>query len=180
MPKLLSHRGLRARAVARARRLALGLAILAPVLCAAWSAGSVEVASVAAALAPALDAAGVRTADAAAGAADADGRAGEAPAAHTRSPTLTAAGPEGPHTFLATAGIVLEPVSQREGPQARMRVRGLRVIRGAPPIRLALNPDAPRVRHKTHEHLETLPALAAARAGALPLPGTALPPPRSS
>src|SRR5690606_6758741 len=182
MPKLLSYSRLRMRAVIRLRQVALGLAIVAPLVCVAWRAGTAEVATgaIAAALPPALDAAGVRSADAPAEAVDAGGRAGKAPAAHTRGSTLTAAGPDGPRTFLATAGLVLEPISQREGPQARMRVRGLRVIRGAPSIRLALNPDAPRVRHRTREHLETLPVLAAARAGALPLPGTALPPPHSS
>lgn len=161
------------------RRAALGLGILV-------AAGAALRPGAADAAASAVRAPAGSTADASAAtspeanAADTGGAAGAERSAHTRGSTLTAAGPDSPKTFLATSGIALEPVSEREGPQARMRVRGLRVIRGAHRLRLALNPDAPRVRRREQAHLDALPALVRARAGILPSRGTSRPPPSHS
>ncbi len=181
MRKLPPRNRLRTRPRSEVRRAALGLGLLAALACAAWHIGTLEVAddAVAAVLTPAFDpAVAAHGAAVAANTADAGGHAGAERSTHTRGSTLTAARPDSPETFLGTPGISLDPVSEREGPQARMRVRGLRVIRGARPLRLELNPEAPRFLSRKLAHLDSLPALLQARAGLLPSSrGTSRPPP---
>jgi len=183
MRKLPPRSYLRTRPRGTPRRLALGLALLAALVFSAWRVGALEVADGVAATSrsgasdPATAASNVT---AAADGASADGAADEEPAAHPRGSRLTAAGPKNPETFLGTPGIALEPVSEREGPQARMRVRGLRIVRGAPRLRLELNPEAPRILSRKLTHLDSLPALLRARSGIVPSRGTSRPPPSHS
>lgn len=183
MRKIPPRNHLRTRSSGTLRRFGLGLALLAALVLSAWRVGAFEAADgvAAAARSGASDpAAAAPNVAAAADGASADGAADEEPAAHPRGSRLTAAGPESPEAFLGTPGIALEPVSEREGPQARMRVRGLRIIRGAPRLRLELNPEAPRILSRELAHLDSLPALLRARSGIVPSRGTSRPPPSHS
>lgn len=175
MPKSPPRSHFRIRHRGTPHRLALGLALLAALVCAGWRAGGFDFAdrAVAAARTRALGPAAAGRGAAAAMPADATVAGG---AGAGRS-ALTPAGPDSPATLLAAAGIALEPVSEREGPQARLRVRGLRIIRGVQPPRLVLNPEAPRVLSRKLAHLNALPALLRARSGIVPSRGTSRPPP---
>ncbi|MFO7260762.1 MAG: hypothetical protein DIU52_006385 [bacterium] len=174
---------MRARPRRGPRRAALGAALLAALLaalaCAVWGVAPFAAPEGAAGVrrARVSDAAAeARGAAVAPDAADAVGTRAERPSRPRRS-TLAPTRPDAPATFLAAPGITLEPVSEREGPQARLRARGFRVIRGAPPLRLELNPEAPRVLSRKLAHLDAMPALLRARAGIVPSRSTPRPPP---